>query len=171
MTPLLESAAPALCMRSSGVSLEFQGCLYEVWSYPPSRFLPSWNTHPQVPATLASSKSIPQYLKPMWWQFSAWVLSARSWRTGECLKEKAIYIKSWLSPRAVPSHTFLLAPRCSRLCLQTLFLKYFVQNLYLLLMGMFFLIQATQFLLKARTLTQNVFKRQEWWNKPCSCTY
>lgn len=155
MTSVLDSAAPALCVGSSGVSLEFERGLHEKSGVTPSRFSTSWNIHPQVPGSLASSKSIPQYLEPTWRQFSAWVLSVRSRWTGDCLKKKAI--DSRLSPRVVPSLQFLLAPRCSRLCLQTMFLKYFVQNLYLLLVGRFFSDTSYSVLSKSQNSTSECF--------------
>lgn len=111
----------------------------KVWGY-----LLQGSLHPQNPSRNTSNQ--------LWWQLSAWVLSVRirSWQTGECLKKKTIYC--WLSPRVVPSLQCLLASGCSPV--PSMFLKYFVQNLYLLLVGMLFLIQAIQSLLKARTLTR-----------------
>lgn len=94
MTSVLEPAAPALCKGSSGVSLEFEGCLHEKFGVTPSRFSTSWNIHPQVPGSLASSKFIPQYLEPMWWQFSAWVQSVRADGLGTVSRKRPYIVGS-----------------------------------------------------------------------------
>lgn len=124
----------------------------------------SWSIHPQAPVTLAFLKPSPQFLKPISQQLSAEFYLLEIGELGNVPKEKGIYSCMALtqsgsfSQESHPLNVCLLL--AALLCLQTMFLKYFVQNLYCYWWECY---AATTYSVttESQTLTQNVFKENE----------